>query len=41
MPSKEELKSLQELSLEDKVTLTKLRITEWYEHWNGKVSFVV
>jgi len=37
MPSKEELKSLQELSLEDKVTLTKLRITEWYEHWGGKV----
>lgn len=37
MPSKEELRRLQSLSLDDKVTLTKLRITEWYEHYNGAV----
>ena len=37
MPDKEELKRLQSLSLDDKVTLTKLRITEWYEHHNGNV----
>lgn len=33
----EELKRLQALPLEDKVTLTKLRIAEWYSHWNGQV----
>lgn len=33
-----ELKRLQSLSLEEKITLSKLRITEWYEHWQGKVS---
>ena len=33
----EELKRLQALSLEDKVTLSKVRIQEWYENWDGKV----
>lgn len=37
MPDKEELKRLQSLSLDDKITLTKLRITEWYEHYDGAV----
>ena len=37
MPDKEELRRLQSLSLDDKVTLTKLRITEWYEHYDGAV----
>ena len=36
--SKEDLTRLQALSLEDKVTLSKLRIQEWYEHWGGKVA---
>lgn len=35
--SSDELKELQALPLDDKVTLTKLRITEWYNHYNGKV----
>ena len=30
-----ELRRLQSLPLEDKITLTKLRIQEWYEHWGG------
>ena len=33
----EELNRLQNLSLEEKITLSKLRITEWYQHWQGKV----
>lgn len=33
----EELKRLQELPLAEKITLTKLRITEFYEHYNGNV----
>lgn len=37
MRRKEELKELQSLSLIDKVSLTKLRILEWYEHYQGKV----
>lgn len=32
-----ELRRLQSLPLEDKITLTKLRIQEWYEHFDGKV----
>lgn len=35
--TKDELKELQSLPLVDKVALTKLRITEWHEHYNGKV----
>lgn len=35
--TKDELKELWSLPLADKVALTKLRITEWYEHYNGKV----
>lgn len=34
----EELKELQALPLEDKIALSKLRITEWYEHYDGKVA---
>ena len=34
---REELKRLQALPLADKVALAKLRIQEWYEHWDGKV----
>ena len=33
----QKLKELQALSLEDKIALTKLRITEWYERWEGAV----
>lgn len=33
----EELKRLQNLPLEEKVAVTKLRIAEWYKHWDGKV----
>lgn len=32
-----ELKELQALPLEYKVMITKQRIQEWYEHWDGKV----
>lgn len=35
--TKEELKQLQSLPLEDKVELSKNLIRDWYEHWNGKV----
>ena len=35
--SSDELKELQALPLDDKITLTKLRITEWYNHYNGNV----
>lgn len=35
--SSDELKELQALLLDDKITLTKLRITEWYNHYNGNV----
>ena len=37
MHTKEELDSLLEMSLEDKITMSKLRITEFYEHYNGNV----
>ena len=30
-----ELRRLQSLPLDEKITLTKLRIQEWYEHWGG------
>ena len=30
-----ELHRLQSLPLDEKITLTKLRIQEWYEHWGG------
>jgi 3'-phosphoadenosine 5'-phosphosulfate sulfotransferase (PAPS reductase)/FAD synthetase len=32
-----ELKQKQSLPLEVKVRMTKLRIQEWYEHWDGRV----
>ena len=35
--TKEELKRLQSLPLEDKIALTKLRITEFYEQNNGNI----
>ena len=37
MITKEELARLQSLPLEDKVAITKVRIQEWYEHYNGNV----
>lgn len=33
----EELKRLQAMPLADKIALAKLRIQEWYEHWDGNV----
>jgi len=35
--SKEELSRLQQLPLSEKVKLTRQRIREWVEHWNGQV----
>lgn len=35
--TREQLKKLQSLTLEQKIQATKVRITEWYEHWQGKV----
>jgi 3'-phosphoadenosine 5'-phosphosulfate sulfotransferase (PAPS reductase)/FAD synthetase len=32
-----QLKQMQELPLEVKIEKTKLRIKEWYEHWDGQV----
>lgn len=32
-----QLKQMQSLPLEAKIEKTKLRIKEWYEHWNGNV----
>ena len=37
MRTKKELARLQHLPLEEKIALTKLRITEWYEHYEGNV----
>ena len=37
MHTNEELDSLLQMSLEDKITMSKLRITEFYEHYNGNV----
>lgn len=32
-----DLKRLQSLPLDDKIALSKLRITEWYDYWEGRV----
>ena len=32
-----DLKQMQSLSLESKIRMTKRRIQEWYEHWDGQV----
>lgn len=37
MHTKEELDNLLQMSLEDKITMSKLRITEFYEHYNGNI----
>ena len=37
MRTNEELKRLQSLPLAEKVAMTKKYITDWYEHWDGKV----
>ena len=37
MYTEEKLKELQALSLEDNIALSKLRITEFYEHYDGNV----
>ena len=37
MHTNEELDNLLQMSLEDKITMSKLRITEFYEHYNGNV----
>lgn len=34
----EQLKELQNKSLEEKIQITIARIIEWYEHWNGNVT---
>ena len=34
----DDLKRMQEMSLEDKITRTKLLIKEWYEYFGGKVA---
>lgn len=33
----EKLKELQALSLADKIVISKLRITEFYEHYDGNI----
>ena len=35
--TKEQLKALQSLTLEQKIQATKIRIIEWYNHYEGKV----
>ena len=35
--TREQLKRLQSLTLEQKIQATKVRIGEWYQHWDGKV----
>lgn len=35
--TREDLKAMQALDLEDKITIAQIRIREWYEHWNGHV----
>ena len=37
MPTKEQLKELQALSLEEKIQVSTARIIEWYETWGGQV----
>ena len=35
--TREDLKAMQALDLEEKITIAQIRIREWYEHWNGQV----
>lgn len=35
--SRDDLKQMQALPLGSKIAMTKRRIREWYEHWNGQV----
>lgn len=35
--TREDLKAMQALDLEEKITIAQIRIREWYEHWNGAV----
>ena len=35
--TREDLKAMQALDLEDKITIAQIRIREWYEHWDGQV----
>ena len=35
--TREDLKAMQALDLDDKITITRIRIQEWYEHWDGAV----
>lgn len=35
--SRDDLKQMQALPLGNKIAMTKRRIREWYEHWNGQV----
>lgn len=37
MPTVDQLKELQSMSLEEKIQLSLTRIREWYERWNGQV----
>ena len=37
MYTEEKLKELQALSLEDKIALSKIRIAEFFEHYDGNV----
>lgn len=37
MHTKEELEHLLQMSLADKITMSKLRIVEFYEHYDGNV----
>lgn len=39
MMTHEELKWRQELSLEDKIEMTRERIKEWYKYWNGNIYY--
>lgn len=35
--TREDLKAMQALDLDDKIAIAQIRIREWYEHWNGSV----
>lgn len=35
--SRGDLQQMQSLPLETKIKMTKFRIREWYDHWNGEV----
>lgn len=35
--TKYDLKQMQSVPLQGKITMTKLRIQQWYEHWDGQV----